>query len=410
MELAKPYRMLVLFLLILCFMVTPFITQRSVAAGAAFTMLEQGELPAGNTAQRQSRPSSGVFLLRRQPEGAVGQDAGQHLAITQPDLRASDLSGHSLGVASTDDTIALTSGVAVMGTTAAPPEEDCLFHPVQYTIQIPSGATEVQIDLTGTPNLDLFVRNNGPVLIYGAAVYAHYVSASEGGDESITISSSTSSIILPGTYYIAIGNCGAGEGSFTLKATVTSPGSAPVINALSARLEGDVLNLSGSASDADGDIVKASIKLFNEANSEVISLPNVPVDFATGEFSIPLSGLSQANALSVVRASLVLSDTKGNSSAVVAANFNQADANGAIIKNASFDTAGQVMVLKSSPVSGAIQIEINGVIVTPPLTAKLKGAKIKLSGTASEMGLHTGANRVRLLINGAYSNLLVLMN
>ena len=102
--------------------------------------------------------------------------------------------------------------------------------------------------------------------------------------------------------------------------------------------------------------------------------------------------------------------TKGNSSAVVAANFNQADANGAIIKNASFDTAGQVMVLKSSPVTGAIQIEINGVIVTPPLTAKLKGVKIKLSGTASEMGLRTGANRVRLLVNGAYSNLLVLMN
>src|SRR5207244_1343792 len=160
-------------------------------------------------------------------------------------------------------------------------------------------------------------------------------------------------------------------------------------------------------------IVKASVKLFNEAGSEIISLPNVPVNFATaqsGNFTIPLNGLSQSNALSVVRVSLVLTDAKGNSSSAVMASFNQADADGAILKSVSFDAAGQVMVLKSSSFTGAIQVEINGVVVTPPLTAKLKGAKIKLSGTASQMGLRTGANRVRLLVNGTYSNLFVLMN
>jgi hypothetical protein len=123
-----------------------------------------------------------------------------------------------------------------------------------------------------------------------------------------------------------------------------------------------------------------------------------------------LSGLSQANALSVVRASVVLTDAKGNSSSAATAGFNQADAGGAILKNVSFDAAGQVMVLKSSSFTGAIQVEINGRIVTPPLTAKWKGAKIKLSGTASQMGLRTGANRVRLLVNGTYSTLFVLMN
>jgi hypothetical protein len=341
---------------------------------------------------------------------------GQRLTITQNDLRALAYLGHSVELtpAAAEEVIALASGVAVMGSTAAPSQDVCLLHPVQYTIQVPNNATQVKIDLAGRPNLDLFVRINGPVLIYGPAAYAHYVSASEGGDESILITADSSSIILPGTYYIAIGNCGDGAGSFTLTATVDSPGSAPVINTFAARLEGDVLNLTGSATDADADVVKASVKLFNEAGSEVISLPNVPVSLGTAQsssaFSIPLSGMSQANALAVVRANLILTDAKGNNSATAAASFNQADAGGAMIKNASFDAPGEAMILKSSYFTNDMQVEINGRIVTPPLSAKLKGAKIKLSGTAAQLGLRTGANRLRLLANGLYSNLFVLLN
>jgi hypothetical protein len=173
------------------------------------------------------------------------------------------------------------------------------------------------------------------------------------------------------------------------------------------------LNLTGNATDVDADIVKASVKLFNSAGSEVISLPNVPVNFGAAQntnFSIPLNGMSLPNALSVVRANLLLTDAKGNKSATLAASFNQPDTGGAIIKSASFDAKGEVMTLKSSSFSSSTQIEINGVIVTPPLSAKLKGAKIKLAGTAAQLGLRAGANRVRLLTSGVYSNLFVLTN
>jgi hypothetical protein len=338
---------------------------------------------------------------------------GQRLTITRNDLQALAFMGHSVASAEAEDTIVLTSGVEVTGTTDAPWQGTCLLHPVQYTIQVPSGATQVKIELVGMPNLDLFVRIYGRVLAYQSSVYANYVSASEGGEESLTITATPTSIIIPGNYYIAIGNCGDGAGSFTLKATVDSPGSAPILNTFAARLDGDVLNLTGNATDVDADIVKASVKLFNSAGSEVISLPNVPVNFGAAQntnFSIPLNGMSLPNALSVVRANLLLTDAKGNKSATLAASFNQPDTGGAIIKSASFDAKGEVMTLKSSSFSSSTQIEINGVIVTPPLSAKLKGAKIKLAGTAAQLGLRAGANRVRLLTSGVYSNLFVLTN
>jgi hypothetical protein len=50
-------------------------------------------------------------------------------------------------------------------------------------------------------------------------------------------------------------------------------------------------------------------------------------------------------------------------------------------------------------------LEVNGVIVTPPLKVKVKSdAKAKVGGTAAELGLHAGANSVRLRINGLFTN------
>ncbi len=337
---------------------------------------------------------------------------GQPLTITQNDLEALEFIGHaiSLAPAEADDTIALTSGVPVAGTTPEPEPDACLLNPIQYTIQVPRTATELKVSLVGLPDLDLFVRINSYVVAIGENVWANFSSVSEGGTETITITAAADSTIPSGTYYIAIGNCGGGAGNFTLTATVTKPSSPPTISTFAARLEGDVLKLTGSATDDDGDIVKASVKLLDATGSAAVALPNVPVTFDASQnsYSISLNGLSQASALSVVKANLVLTDATGNSTAMMSANFNQADAGGAVIKNVSFD--GEVMVFKGSPFTSGMKVEINGVVVTPPLNAKLKGAKIKLPGTTAQMGLLKGTNRVRLLNNGAYSNLFLLKN
>jgi hypothetical protein len=339
---------------------------------------------------------------------------GQQLTITQNDLEAMEYIGHAVSIApaEADDTIALTSGTPMAGTTPEPSPDTCLLNPIQYTIQVPNTATALKIDLLGVPNLDLFVRINGYVIANGSNVFANFYSISDGGNESITVTAAPSSTLPSGTYYIAIGNCGGGAGNFTLTATVTKPNSAPALNTFAARLDGDLLNLRGTATDVDGDIVKASVKLLDASGGELVTLPNIPVNFEaqSGNYSIALNGLSQSSALSVVRANLVLTDAAGNSTGAMSASFNQADAGGAFIKNVSFDDEGSVMVFKGSPFTSGMQVEINGVRVTPPLNAKLKGAKIKLPGTAAQMGLRKGTNRVRLLLNGAYSNLFLLKN
>ncbi|MEW6129290.1 MAG: NF038122 family metalloprotease [Acidobacteriota bacterium] len=340
--------------------------------------------------------------------------SGERLRISNNDLEAMQYIGHtvSLTPASTDDFIALTSGVALTRTMAAPPEGDCLLDPVQYTIQIPSDATQLKVELTGTPNLELFVRINDPVLAFGASVYAHFISAGEDGNESITVDATPAAKIIPGTYYIAIGNCGAGAGDYTIKATVDTPGTAPVVNALAARLDGDTLTLSGTATDLEADVTKASFKLFDESGKELLAYPDSDVDFGglqTGNFNFSFSGMAQTNTLTAVRITLLLTDAKGNRSSVYTANFNQADAGGPTIKNVTFDNEGDVTIFKGVAfTNAAYQVEINGVMVTPPLNAKLKGVKIKMSGTRAQAGLHAGLNRVRLRLNGAYSNLFLL--
>ena len=337
---------------------------------------------------------------------------GQQLTITQNDREAMEYIGHTVGESAdeADDTIALTSGTPMAGTVPEPDEDSCMLNPVQYTIQVPSTATALKVDLVGVPELDLFLRINGYVVAIGPNVWANFYSISTGGSEKITIEANPGSTLPAGTYYIGIGNCGAGAGNFTLTATVTKPNIPPTINTFAARLDGDTLNLSGTAVDEDGDIVKATIKLIDAAGSETITLPNVPVSFDASQnsYSMALKGLAQASALSVVKANLVLTDAAGNNTSAMTASFNQPDAGGAVIKNVSFD--GDVMVFKGSPFVAGMKVEVNGVVVTPPLNLKLKGAKLKLAGTISQLGLVKGTNRVRLSLNGAYSNLFLLKN
>jgi hypothetical protein len=83
-------------------------------------------------------------------------------------------------------------------------------------------------------------------------------------------------------------------------------------------------------------------------------------------------------------------------------------ASSAILRSASF-TPGGPMVIKGTGLFGPADLEVNGVIVTPPLRVKVKSqGKAKIGGTASELNLRAGANSVRLRINGLYTNTVIV--
>jgi hypothetical protein len=345
---------------------------------------------------------------------------GQRLSITQNDLDALELLGHAIGSAPPpiDDTIMLTSGTSQTGSMDAPAPGRCLLNFFQYAIPVPTGATQLKIDLNGVPELDLFVRFNQRVVIQSGLPIRDFTSSAAGGSESITISPTSSPALQTGTYFIAVGNCGAGEGNFTITATVSptgggggGAGSAPVIQSLAARLDGDFLRLAGTAMDADSDIARFQARLLDTAGTTVFTSSEIPVSFgtpATVNFSVSISGMTQAVTLPAVKMELSLIDSKGNRSATANADFNQADMGGATIRSVSFDPTG-VMTIKGLNLTSPAELEINGVIVTPPLRAKVKGeAKVKIGGTAAELGLRAGANRVRLRIGNLYSNLFLL--
>ena len=71
-----------------------------------------------------------------------------------------------------------------------------------YSIKVPAGATRLEINLSSTFDLDLYVRYGHPVA-YGddGGVIADYRSETVGGNESVVISGTP---MQAGTYYIAI--------------------------------------------------------------------------------------------------------------------------------------------------------------------------------------------------------------
>jgi hypothetical protein len=79
------------------------------------------------------------------------------------------------------------------------------------------------------------------------------------------------------------------------------------------------------------------------------------------------------------------------------------DPGGPTVKKVSYD--GETMTIKGSDFGGNLQLEVNDVIVGPPLKIKVKGSggKLKIAGSQAELNLHAGANRVRVIADGLRS-------
>ncbi|MBL8189997.1 MAG: hypothetical protein JNK38_18425 [Acidobacteria bacterium] len=118
--------------------------------------------------------------------------------------------------------VPLTSGVPQTGTVPAAQPGGGVLSGTQYTIQVPSGATQLQITLSGNQDVDLLARFGQPVTISNGQPVADHVSATiSSGNESITVTPASSPPLRAGIYYIGIANFSTSVASFTLTATVS---------------------------------------------------------------------------------------------------------------------------------------------------------------------------------------------
>jgi hypothetical protein len=181
----------------------------------------------------------------------------------------------------------------------------------------------------------------------------------------------------------------------------------PAVSTLKADLNGDVLSVAGSGTDADGDVMQAQATFLDVGGRSLAQTSPFPMDFGvTTTLAIKL-GFPGMNARPEATAiSLVLIDSRGNRSAPVTADFSAADPGGAKLSSASY--SGGVLKLKGKRLSSDMQVEINGVLVAPPAALTSPSAKkLTLSGSPTALNIRAGANRIRVIGGGVRSNILV---
>ncbi|MBI3694361.1 MAG: pre-peptidase C-terminal domain-containing protein [Acidobacteria bacterium] len=100
-----------------------------------------------------------------------------------------------------------------------------------YRMVVPEGATRLQVRIvtsTADVDIDLFIRFGSEVAISGGNVVADYRSIGPTGNELITITSTSTPPLRPGTYFISMGLFTTGTTARgTLLATVETATSAP---------------------------------------------------------------------------------------------------------------------------------------------------------------------------------------
>jgi hypothetical protein len=179
--------------------------------------------------------------------------------------------------------------------------------------------------------------------------------------------------------------------------------SAPGIGSLSASLQGDLLTLTGQATDGQGDITQAQTTLLNSSGGVVAQNSPFAVNFGgqtSLSFNLDVAGLNGFPAATKV--GLVLIDQQGNQSASVTADFSEADSGGPTVRSASY--AGKLKI-KGSGLIGQLEIEINGVVVATKENEANK--KIKIGGSTLTLNIRPGDNRIRVRNGNLRSNILV---
>ena len=182
----------------------------------------------------------------------------------------------------------------------------------------------------------------------------------------------------------------------------------PSLGALAADLNGDVLTVTGAASDADGDVVQAQAQFLDQKGQSVGQTAPFSTDFGLiSSIPVRLSFNGLGGLAAATQISLVLIDTRGNRSPAVIADFSGGDAGSPKVTSAFYD--GTSLIVKGKRIASGVQVEVNGVIVSPPASVAVaaSGKKLTISAASAALNLHIGPNRIRLISGGLRSSLLV---
>jgi hypothetical protein len=337
---------------------------------------------------------------------------GEHQFITDNDVSVLDVIGYrTKSVIDPTIVLPLISGQPKAGGMFAPPPNLGVLSHTQYSIKVPPGATQMKIDLSGNQDVDLFARFGQAVLLQGHNPKTDYMSTSDSGSETITVTQSSALPLRQGIYYIAVANFGPGDADYNITATVTGGGAnshAPAIFNIEAKLEGDALALDWAAMDREGDFAMADISILDETGRAVISssFAITSLDSTRIESGSAISGLSAIP--TARRARVILIDRSGNRSPEADVDFSLAQAGGLTLTSASF--AGSKLKLNVSGLTTDLELEINGRIVAPPgkIKANASGKKLTIKGNASQLSLQPGANRIRVKNVYGWSNIFTL--
>jgi hypothetical protein len=108
------------------------------------------------------------------------------------------------------------------------------------------------------------------------------------------------------------------------------------------------------------------------------------------------------------RASIILIDSFGNRSPEAIVDFSKARSGGLTVTGASFTESKLTLIVRG--VVAEAELEINGHVVAPPRKIKINtsGKKLTIKGSANQLSLHPGANRIRVKNVNGWSNIVVL--
>ncbi|HEY7546070.1 MAG TPA: hypothetical protein VID27_14355, partial [Blastocatellia bacterium] len=182
----------------------------------------------------------------------------------------------------------------------------------------------------------------------------------------------------------------------------------PAISSVEGDLNGTVLTLTGSMTDADGDVLEAQLQLLDKKNNVLGQTAPFTVDVGVlpsqfFEIDFPNMG----NFPAATQVSLTFIDSRGNVSNAMKADFTAGDAGGPRIKSAAYKV--DKLIIRGKKLKAGVQIEINGLVINPPFGIKTtkSGKDLEIEGTMDELNLRTGANRIRAIRNGLRSNVFV---
>ncbi len=401
--------------------------ERVISSGGEQRYYTGGGLLALSTGRPDGTGGDGAQAAHWKDDKLTGQyigvmdptlESGERQFITDNDIDVLDSIGYrTRSLVDPTLVVPLVSGRPQPGGMLAPPLGLGVLSHTHYSIAVPSGATQLKLELNGNQDVDLFARFGQPVVLQGHNAKTDYMSTTDSNSETIIINSSDSPPLRQGIYYMAMANYGPGEAEFTITATVTGGSSggtserAPAVFNITPHLEGDALRLDYAAMDCDGDFAIAEVKILDEAGRAVSPVTSTAISSGNEtriESQLAIMGLSTTP--TALFASLVLIDRAGNRSAETFVDFSKAQSGGLALLDASFDGAKLKLNVRGDATS--LQLEINGQLVAPPRKIKTnkQGSKLTIKGRDGQLALQRGANRIRVKNVNGWSNIFILNN